>query len=364
MLSSTLSRLRCPACSASLRTEAPADAIGEIRSGQLGCEGCRARFPVLGGVAILVPDVGQYLLEHVKGIAQVVPDSEIPAEFLSDYLEAKAELAPEHIEEDLEAERVIALYAMNHYLSAGPASGAPWWLPESGEGSPLIDSLIRKHWDEGPFARIEEWVKKDARADETDTVELGCGVAGLYRRIRPYVRSYLGIDSSFAGVALGRHLMLGVPYGREIRVPGDLLQGPVSRKIEIPPAPAPDGKADLVVGDLTALPVERGAWKLSLALNAIDMLEEPALLPELQSDLLARGGVAIQSGPYIWHEIVARELRDRLPQGVRDSASAVEWLYEQSGFAIEEKLPHVPWLFFKHVRQLEIYSVHLFRARK
>ena len=61
---------------------------------------------------------------------------------------------------------------------------------------------------------------------------------------------------------------------------------------------------------------------------------------------------------------VARKLRARLPREIQDSARAAEWLYERAGFGIQARLDQVPWLFFKHARQLEIYSVHLFMARR
>ena len=57
----------------------------------------------------------------------------------------------------------------------------------------------------------------------------------------------------------------------------------------------------------------------------------------------------------MWHEQVSRELRKRIPKGTRDSADAVEWLYEKQGFKLGSVERHVPWLFFKHRRQLELY---------
>jgi hypothetical protein len=53
-----------------------------------------------------------------------------------------------------------------------------------------------------------------------------------------------------------------------------------------------------------------------------------------------------------------------MPKGVADSAAAVEWLYRISGFHVEKSEPHVPWLFFKHLRQIELYSVHALYAKK
>ena len=161
--------------------KSPATSVYEVTSGHLECRKCHSKFPILGGVAILVESVRDYLLSHVKGIAQAVPDSEIPKEYLHDYLEAKAEIQVEHIEEDLEAERIIALYVMNHYLRVKSSKGEQaWWKSRSGQGSPLIESLIHNHWDQGPFAQIERWVAGEET--QFEGVELGCGVGGLYLR--------------------------------------------------------------------------------------------------------------------------------------------------------------------------------------
>jgi SAM-dependent methyltransferase len=295
-----------------------------------------------------------------------VPDSEIPPEYLHEFLEAKAEIQSEHIEEDLEAERINALYLMNHYLRVRDTQPkAEWWKPVHGSGSPLIDSLIREHWDSGPFAQIEAWVARIARdSSPRDAIELGCGVGGLYPTLKKHLQTYLGLDSSFASIALARHITLGVPYRGSTRIPGDLLHGSVSRQLNLPQATSYDGHADFIVGDLEDPPLRAGNWNVALALNAIDMLDVPSRLPELKFNLLKKDGVAIQSCPYVWHEGVARKLRAQLPKNIQDSAKAVEWLYQRAGFQIEQTVDHLPWLFFKHLRQIEIYSVHLFTAKK
>ncbi|HUP57887.1 MAG TPA: hypothetical protein VM598_10575, partial [Bdellovibrionota bacterium] len=280
---------------------------------------------------------------------------------LREYLEAKAAIQVEHIEEDLEAERVISLYLMNHYLRVG--KGQPeWWKPDHGQASPLIDELVRKHWDQGPFAVISGWLSRTAA--KSSVIELGCGVGGLYSAIQDRCSSYLGVDGSFASIALARHVALGAKYAAKLRIPRDLLQGPVSADPRITPVRGADGRADFIVGELENLPVEKGEWGMSIALNAIDMLPDPASLPRLQLALVHKGGIAIQSCPYIWHAEVSAELRKILPKTVKDSAAAVEWIYEKEGFKLLERTDHVPWLFYKHARQLEVYSVHMILAEK
>jgi SAM-dependent methyltransferase/uncharacterized protein YbaR (Trm112 family) len=389
MLNTTLGHLSCPKqkkkrpCGGTLGLNAERDlkvgksaAIYEITSGELKCAQCGSKFPILGGVAVVVSDVRDYLLSHVKGIAQVVSDSEIPREYRREFLEAKAEIQFEHIEEDLEAERVNALYMMNHYLRVSdlkPSLGKPWWKPEVGAPSVLIDQLIREYWDHGPFAQIGKWLaQRNLKVPQSgpiqDVLELGCGVGGLYLVLKPYARSYLGVDSSFASIALARHLILGVrgPQG-ELRIPEDLLTGSVSRSIrfQIPKSSElSQSKADFIVGDLANLPLRDGRYDLALALNAIDMLDEPSQLPALKYRLLKKNGMTVQSSPYVWHEAVAAKLRKQIPKKIKDSAQAVEWLYQQAGFKIEEMCEQLPWLFFKNVRQMEIYSVQIFLARR
>jgi len=291
MLSSTISRLRCPQCSKPFAeslsvhdSQLARQRVTERSSGNLSCRSCRANYPIIGGVALLVQDVRSYILDHVKGITQVVADEEIPSEFRREFIREKKSILTEHIEEDLEAERVNALYLMNHYLrvkSVEPDQ-MPWWKPLTGEGSPEIDALIRKHWDHGPFSHIEKLISRLATDSSSPlaAVELGCGVGGLYSTLKPRLGLYLGVDSSFVSIALARHLNLGVPYRGKLRIPGDLLLGTVSRDIRLPiPKGWPndlDDKVDFVVGDIQNAPVLAGNWDVSIVLNAIDMLEEPA----------------------------------------------------------------------------------------
>lgn len=364
MLKNTLERLCCPSCQAKLNLKTKKahflEKYEEAVAGTLLCESCHGEYPILAGIPILVQDPQSYLIEHVKGISKLAKDDEIPKSCRRDYLEAKAELAPEHIEEDLEAERVVSLYLMNHILKSSEDPNGDWWKPQNSHGSPEIASLVKTCWDRGPLAQISKWIESKSFST---VIELGCGVGSLSHKVDSLGGNYLGVDSSFLSVALARHLALQTPYAGELRIPADLLDGPVSRKIKAPRLNV-SGRVDFVVGEIEAPPAPRQSFDLALALNAIDMLPDPSVLPALQSELLVSDGTAIQCGPYIWHEIVSRELRERLPKTERDSASAVRWLYEQAGLAIEREQDHIPWLFFKHIRQVELYSVHLLQAKK
>lgn len=356
--------LECPACEGSLACETGDGP--DVFSGTVRCTVCHKRYPILAGVLILVSDVRGYLLEHVKGIARELDVEQIPKEYRAAFEKAKRRIQAEHIEEDLEAERINALYVMNHYLRAA----------EVFSPSPAIQELIGKYWDEGPIVRIRRRIETESNGEKYSLIELGCGVGGLFAALKGNLKSYLGLDSSFSSIALARRLALGDSRPAAVRenkaarrtklcVPDDLLLGSISREVGIfSPPPFTAGVADFVVCELDQPPVKNGIWDMCAALNVIDMLADPAALPKMQRDLLRAGGIAIQSSPYIWHETVAAHLRETLPKGVKDSAAAVEWLYRQNGYEINHIESFVPWLFFKNTRQIELYAVHLFFASK
>lgn len=359
MLLPTLALLRCPACAGELSLTGTAKTKSkDVLFGTLACDECGGTYPILAGVAVLVTEVERYLQFHAKGVSALVKDSEIPPEYRDSYLEAKAEIQIGCAEEDLESQRINALYYMNHYLSVAKAK-APWWRPGNEAFSAEIDQLVTTFWDHGPFFQIAEWTKA---MKNRNVIELGCGVGGLALVLD--ADSYLGVDTAFASIALARHVYAAAPYALPVRIPQDLYAGALTGKAA-PPRHLPKGtQIDFVVGEIESLPVVKGRFDLCVALNTIDMIEHPAELPRLQHELLKKNGIAIQSCPYIWHRNVAEQLRKTLPKKIKSSSAAVEYLYEKAGLRIFKKIDHLPWLFLKHFRQIELYSVHLFAARK
>ena len=394
MLLSTLNHLRCPnprcasrARNSGLRLRAaksiPLDGPArseEIVSGSLVCESCRSEYPILGGVAVLVEPVGDYLLSHIKGISREIPEAGFPKAFRSEMARARRELEIEPIEDDLESQRVTALYLITQYLSARQA--------EKLAMSEAMRDLVERYWDKGPFSEVRDGIgRRFSKGSGAALLELGCGVGGLLSALSGKLGSYLGLDSSFASIALARRIALGIDHRaargptkmQPLRVPEDLLFGGLSRDIKAeleaalqargrPVFVERDFSADFVVGDVIRHPLAEGRWDVSVALNLIDMLDRPEQLPRTQKKLIRPGGWAIQGSPYVWHPESAKALARKFPRS-RESGEAVARLYESEGFSVErDGVPvgasaNIPWLFFKSARQIELYSVDLFFAR-
>jgi hypothetical protein len=293
----------------------------------------------------------------VKGLSKLIPDEQIPKQYRREYLAYRAEIEEEHIEEDLESERVNALYLMNHYLKVRE-SLEKWWKGSPSSESPEITELIERYWDQGPMEVISTWIP-----DESKVMELGCGVGGLYRRLPSKTRFYLGVDSSFFSILLARHLNFGGQFSGKLKHPKDLFHGNAATEFKID-RPLNRIAGDFVVGEMDQIPLRDGAFDGSVSLNAMDMLDDPEALPKAQFKAVHGTGFAIQSGPYIWHERISKALRKQAPKAITDSASMVEWLFQKNGFQIKKSKAHIPWLFFKHLRQIELYSVHAFFAQK
>ena len=123
MLKTTALKLRCPQnrkgnthCFGELDLVARSVVREDVLYGELTCKKCKASYPILAGVAIVIANVRAYLIHHVKGISDLVPDEEIPKIYQRDFFRAKSQIQTGHIEDDLESKRVMALYLMNHYL--------------------------------------------------------------------------------------------------------------------------------------------------------------------------------------------------------------------------------------------------------
>src|SRR5580693_9460813 len=95
MLLSTVNLLRCPlrarsrACGGALALATTSGAKGgpqaavlapskDVLHGELRCERCQARYPILGGVAVVVADARAYLHEHAAGILGTLNPGDLP----------------------------------------------------------------------------------------------------------------------------------------------------------------------------------------------------------------------------------------------------------------------------------------------
>lgn len=331
MFVQTLTYLACPDCKSERLTLHPDQTLkGDVRSGRVSCDECTESFPIHEGVLIWMSHPDGYLREHVT----------------------ERDSGEQHIDESLESDRVTALYWLGHYVSAREL------LASQPKMSAALKALIKKYWDHGPMQRLAKLFRSEKYLGSL--LEIGCGSGGLSQILGSQVTSYLGIDTSYQGVARAREILL--KDRNEYPAPGDLIHGSLSASIRAGTRARPPKDCDFIVMDAEAGGLKSKQWDFVAAFNVIDMLHEPRQLFQLQKNLLTDRGLAISSSPYIWHPATARSLK---PKKGESSPDRVIRLAKAEGFLkILHDVRDIPWLFFKNINQIEIYNVHLLVVRR
>lgn len=177
MNAALLDLIACPACGGRL---AVADRDGLV----LACRRCPARYPVLGGVPIVVPAPATYLAAYRDAVLATLADAGRATRRAVEVVRAFAE-------------------------AAGPAEplafGDDWVAREDARPAPATDDAAIARWltdVPDPTAGIAALVPASARV----VVEVGCGAAGLTRALVARDRLVVAADLSLRAVlrSLGR----------------------------------------------------------------------------------------------------------------------------------------------------------------
>lgn len=323
---------------------------GEITDAQT-----KKTYPIWNGVLVLVDDLESYIYEHAAGLKAFVPlqrTSKTTQKILKEAYNELSEMGTEHIDESLESDRVTALYWLGHYVDSKTLLEAQKNL------SPVFKEQIQKYWDHGPMQRLEQ--EFQTKKWKGSLLELGCGSGGLLHLLAPHLQSYLGVDTSFKGVVRAREILVSGKNNHAI--PGDLIEGSLSVKCQGRVAKKLPEFCDFIVADVQNDVLKANVWDATAAFNVIDMLTDPQDLFKLQKNILKKEGLAIQSSPYIWHPVVAKELKAKTQESSEDRTLRLAGECGLNDVVLDER--NIPWLFFKNKHQIETYSVHLSVCKK
>jgi SAM-dependent methyltransferase/uncharacterized protein YbaR (Trm112 family) len=326
----------CPRCRAADRPTAGLAFAGAVPNGDpvrhgvlvCGAAECGARYPVIDGLAVLVPDLERYLGEAA---VYLLMRDDLPAEtmdLLGAHLPANSyyDAARQH----------LSSYARDHY--------GPFDPEEAG------DSLPGSSWSliEAALAR--------AGAVAGPVVELGCAAGGGCFQIADRLGvPVLGIDLSAPLIRLAHEIGARgrVRYPR--RAAGTAY---VERDFPLPLRHRE--LVDFWLADALNPPLEPGRAGLVLAINLIDCVSDPARLIGIVADLLCPGGKAILATPFDWsvaatpreHWIGGKSSRDRPPS----LAGAIAAEPRLDTVASE---PDLPWAIRLHDRATMTYRVEM-----
>ncbi|MEX2586432.1 MAG: methyltransferase domain-containing protein [Actinomycetota bacterium] len=351
----SLSRLACPSaeCAGELYVDEaePSEVLGdgsELIEGILRCRSCGADYPVLLGVALLVPDLQQYLWgfwPEIERWGRQLQDVQISRTMLGYLGIASAHIGhagpPPQPEENLGWS--VSPYLQVHGDRESMMLGLPegWWR-----------SLVGRYGTEGPDPY--RYLLDAAGRHRTDgggllAVEVGAGIGwGAAELARDYGYC-LGFDWSFTAVLTARRYFLSSPLpleGYELETEkGSFTDRPLQR-------PAQRDNLDFVVADGARLPVAGAHAQCLAAINVLCAAADPMSLFEEFSRGLGPEGLLLLATPY-WADPGADGDSEFARGGPAFTRSAL-----RKEFRVLEEADMVPWLLRLAQRRWNVYLSH------
>ena len=325
----------------------------ELIEARLECDTCGASYPVLCGVAILVPEPTPYLQRHYKTILGLALESELG---LSPAMRTHLHTIGAHIESENgvrpgeDTARALSNYLHAHYdqqsipLERLPANHPLAAFLRACQGNDLYYTLIE--------------MLKPALRPGGKAIDIGCHVGRLTRDLAELGQHTIGVDLSFSAVFLARRAVRGWPSQLgEYEVFRDNLARE-TRLLNLPPLE----NGEVIVASALQLPFPAESFDLAVSANVIDILPDPiALLREMRFLLHPEGLMAI-STPY--HTGAGKAVGRWL--GTQNRMSVAQTLRWRIGhhFEILSEQDNIPWVLGEHERHIQIYLNHCMLGRK
>ena len=364
MFEPSLAQLACPGqlrpCGGRLDLRADRSALGanhpageDVVSGLLHCEACGQSYPIIAGIAVLLPDWPDYIRSRHRHIADLPTDA-LPKEtvqLLNDPDVRHRQIAPG---DDQESDDVLNAYLLSHFLCCV--------LDDLGElddifSSARIADRVRRDWPQTPLALLKSWLAGDQLCGKF--LELGCSVGGTVTLLAELLAGpYLGLDLSIRAVAVARRLILGT---------GEAAQGLLPVQFGLPIDDGLDDATrsrlhelavDFIVANAWHPPVAAHAWDVVSSMNMVDFSPDPLSFVRMQADLLGPGGRCFTSAPLSPHSPASKSLlSDQATGSAASPTDALADAYRQAGLALSRRQDDLPWIVPRGPRYVDYFSV-------
>lgn len=358
---SVLSTLRCPgadeegttSCLGQLGVSGRSLACvfaspGELLHGSLECRRCAMEYPVLWGVAILVPEPKCYLRSHIREILAdatikgFAPSQEV-AEFAARLDTERVGLRYEF--ESKSSSTDYGGYLLTHY------SDVARLVAQVNGSSRGVAKIVEAISGESVFDILTMLLTERVRTPPEHIVDLGCGVGGLARRLARVGAQVLGLDVDFRAVATARCINFSVP--REVDHFAIRIDGCLTETIPIVLSDVA-GSVEFVVADAASPPIAAQSVDAVACCNLLDVVSSPRTVILRSAAMLAPGGALAVASPWYWESGASTE--DKWHNSQQGSlAEYCRLVADEGGLVVSEKIRGALWPLWINATHLRMF---------
>jgi len=319
----------------------------EIIEGVLQCKQCKANYPVISGVAVIMPQVTTWCRNNYHYIQSgAALANGISSEMQQWLADRQWQLGNSPINNYYESERWNTIFTATHYDSVSRGDSDPSPLGKFIESQPQV------------FEVAEQMISRQLEQPVTRALDIGTNVGGMSLRLSAHAKEVTGIDTSFNSILTARKIQCRQPVAqksyRRYHDGHHYEERDLEHQVD---------NTEFLVASIFNLPTE-GKYDLVTALNVIDVVEDPRQFLSTLTKLVADDGLLLLTSPYSWGS-------DDVPidnwlGATADRPSSIATLeeIEKRGFSIVEECDHIPWVLREHQRWYRVFLNHCILARK
>ncbi len=313
---------------------------GEILEGGLACARCGAEYPILAGVAILVPGPEDYVRKYYGAMQRDLGRHGWLSAAGRNWLSRRGGRPGQ---EDYGADFRFSQQFEDPWDVALAMTDQPEAI--YGEFAGWLERLRGVN----PYNVLAEWSGR-LPAQRNLALDAGCGGGGLVARLARHYPLVFGVDRSFLAILLARRAVLHRPEPERTYYLTTRRGQQTLRPLTLPPA----RNVEFVVGDCCRMPFASGLFDTVTSSNIIDIAGIDAPLDDA-ARVVRSGGWLLLSDPFFFPEGEA-------PPG--DPREAVRSAMERRGFSIREERDGVPWAWVTYDRHWRLYFNWCAAARR
>jgi SAM-dependent methyltransferase/uncharacterized protein YbaR (Trm112 family) len=297
------------------------------RTGELLVCACGRRYPMIGGVPLLLADLTGYLQNEAVSVLERDFAPEVAAQLCVGPDTGGYTRLVDH----------MSIYMDAHW---GDRADPP---PDGPAGTTGAAALLGK-------------IAERSRVRVRRAIELGCSGARFVAELARGADHVFGIDLQLAILRRARRLLAGERVAYNRRMVGHHYRTVYAQAGDLA---VTDNRVTLLCADALDPPLVPGEFDRVVALNLIDSLSRPRQLLTVLDSLCADGGEIILASPYAWSS-ATMAVDERI--GGPDPAAGIRAAFGD-GYTVEDEA-ELPWTLRKESRVAVAYTCHYLRLRK